>query len=68
MPYDYREDPDHPANKVFLTDAQIQERWQCSEMKLWRMRARGDLAKPIKAGGTGKNLTDLEDVLKAERS
>ena len=25
----------------YFTDQQLKERWQCSEMKLWRMRKKG---------------------------
>jgi hypothetical protein len=52
-------------DETFLTDAQLRERWQCSNMKLWRLRQRGKL-KSIKVGGTGFNLTPLSQVQAAE--
>jgi hypothetical protein len=54
--------------RVFLTDAQICERWHCTQMTLWRKRRDGRLRKPIKIGGVGKNITQLEHVEEAERS
>ena len=59
---------DAPASRggVFLTDAQICERWHCTQMTLWRKRRDGRLRKPIKIGGVGKNITPLEHVEEAE--
>ena len=48
--------------KEFVNDAELRERWRCSDMKLWRLRNAGKLPKPIKIGGTGRNLTPLEAV------
>jgi hypothetical protein len=49
----------------FYTDKQLRERWQCSSMKLWRLRRRG-LLRAIKVGGTGLNLTPRSEVKAAE--
>ena len=51
----------------YFTDAQLKERWQCSEMKLWRMRKRGQLHS-IKIGDTGPNLTHCSVVEQVEAS
>ena len=50
----------------FFTDAELRERWRCSEMKIWRLRNRGVLKSPVKLGGVGVNLTRREDVLAVE--
>jgi hypothetical protein len=49
------------TKEVFYTDKQLQERWHCSHMKLWRMRQQGKL-RSFKAGGTGPNLTPHSEV------
>jgi hypothetical protein len=56
---------DLDAEPAFFTDKQLRERWQCSSMKLWRLRRRG-LLRPIKVGGTGPNLTPRSEVKAAE--
>ena len=45
----------------YFTDAQLKERWQCSEMKLWRMRKKG-LLHSVKIGDTDPNLTAASEV------
>ncbi len=52
----------------YFTDEQLCDRWRCSQMTLWRLRARGRLRKPIKIGGSprGKNLTPGEVVKQLE--
>jgi hypothetical protein len=57
----------HSDAETFYTDKQLRERWQCSSMKLWRLRKRG-LLKAIKIGGTGWNLTPTAEVIAAERA
>jgi hypothetical protein len=52
---------DATIEEVFYTDAQLRDRWQCSHMKLWRLRQQGKL-KTIKIGGTGTNLTPASSV------
>jgi predicted DNA-binding transcriptional regulator AlpA len=54
------------ASKTFLTDKQLRERWHCSGMKLWRLRDKGVLPRPIKIGGRGTNLTPAAIVMKLE--
>jgi hypothetical protein len=54
-----------PQNETFLTDKELRARWRCSQMKLWRLRARG-LLKTVKIGGTGRNLTPASEVRGAE--
>jgi hypothetical protein len=49
------------TEEVFLTDAQLRKRWQCSAMKLWRLRQQGKL-KSVKIGGAGTNLTPASEV------
>jgi hypothetical protein len=57
---------DRPTNpQAFYTDRQLRERWQCSHMKLKRLRERG-LLKSFKAGGTGWNLTSVAEVARLE--
>ena len=53
-------------SEVFLTDAELRARWKCSDMKLWRLRNSGRLAKPIKLTVGGMNLTRLSDARAAE--
>jgi hypothetical protein len=53
-------------DNVFFTDAQLQKRWQCSAMKLWRLRSKGKLPRPIKIGGSGTNLTPASVVAAIE--
>ena len=57
--------PDTDPEQDFYTDRQLRERWQCSSMKLWRLRRRG-LLRAIKVGGTGLNLTPRSEVKAAE--
>ena len=54
------------SEAVFYTDAQLCRRWQCSHMKLWRLRDKGVLPKPIKIGGRGTNLTPAATVMQLE--
>jgi hypothetical protein len=58
---------DHYQPGKFYTDKQLTQRWQCSDMKLWRLRKDGKLPKPLKIGGTGDNLTPLDAVEALER-
>ena len=37
----------HSDAETFYTDKQLRERWQCSNMKLWRLRRQGKL-KPLR--------------------
>ena len=53
---------------VFFTDKQLRERWQCSHMKLYRLRAKGVLSQPIKIGGRGTNLTPAEAIKQLEQT
>ena len=55
-------------DRKFVHDAELRERWRCSDMKLWRLRKAGKLPKPIKIGGTGLNKTPLEAVEALERA
>jgi hypothetical protein len=50
------------SEELFFTDKQLCDRWQCSHMKLWRLRKAGKLSKPIKIGGAGTNLTPISVV------
>ncbi len=45
------------SSELFFTDKQLCDRWQCSHMKLWRLRRAGKMPLPIKIGGAGANLT-----------
>lgn len=51
----------------FFTDADLRERWKCSDMTLWRLRDQGKLPPPVKIGGIRRNLTPIEVALKFER-
>ncbi len=53
--------------EVFLPDPQLKQRWQCSAMKLWRLRQKGIL-KSIKIGGVGVNLTPLSHIIQLENA
>ena len=53
------------TEEVFYTDKQLCARWQCSHMKLWRLRQKGKL-KPIKIDGIGTNLTPASEVKAVE--
>jgi hypothetical protein len=55
----------HSIDEAFFTDKELRARWRCSQMKIWRMRRRGQL-KTIKVGGTGRNLTSASEVKGAE--
>jgi hypothetical protein len=57
---------DNSVQPVFFTDKQLRERWQCSHMRLWRLRQRGQLKKPTKLGGVGPNLTPADEVYRVE--
>lgn len=50
----------------YFTDRQLQKRWQCSPMRLWRLRKNGKLPKPIKICGAGVNLTPASVVFAVE--
>ena len=52
--------------EVFITDYELRQRWKCSAMKLWRLRDKGKLSKPIKIGGVGYNLTRMSEVIALE--
>ena len=52
-------------DEIFFTDKQLCKRWQCSQMKLWRLRKKG-LLKSIKVGGVGVNLTPASQVIRLE--
>lgn len=52
----------HSDAETFYTDKQLRARWQCSNMKLWRLRRQGKLKPPVKIGGTGPNLTPASQV------
>lgn len=56
------------SDEAFFTDKQLRERWHCSHMKLYRLRAEGILPPPIKIGGRGTNLTPAEHVLQLEQT
>lgn len=48
-----------------ISDERLRRRWDdCSAMKLWRMRRRGELPKPIKLGRA--NYTRLGIIRKRE--
>jgi predicted DNA-binding transcriptional regulator AlpA len=51
-----------PQNEAFFTDKELRERWKCSQMKIWRLRDKGKLPKPIKIGGVGVNLTRVSEI------
>jgi hypothetical protein len=53
---------------VFYTDDELQERWHCSQMSLWRRRKAGTLPHPIRIGGVGRNLTPASVVRAMETS
>ena len=53
-------------DQVFYTDAQLRDRWQCSQMKIWRLRKSKKLKPPFKAGGVGRNLTPASEVKSVE--
>jgi hypothetical protein len=53
--------------QTFYTDAQLCERWQCSHMRLWRMRSKGELCRPVRIGASGRiNLTPRSEVERLE--
>ena len=56
---------DTDLEQDFYTDRQLRELWQCSSMKLHRLRRRGFL-RAIKVGGTGLNRTPRSEVKAAE--
>ena len=55
-----------PAKKPYLSDVELCERWRCSAMRLWRLRAGGKLDPGIKPGGTGSNLNRMSHILEIE--
>jgi hypothetical protein len=50
---------------LHFTDADLCERWRCTDMKLWRLRKIGALHS-IKIAGQGKWLTSAEEVARVE--
>jgi len=54
-------------DKIFFTDKQLCRRWQCSQMKLWRLRKKGVL-ESVKIGGVGVNLTPASLVMRLEEA
>ena len=54
-------------DQTFFTDKQLRDRWNCSHMKLWRLRRKG-LLESIKIGGVGVNLTPASAVMRLEAS
>jgi hypothetical protein len=50
---------------VFYKDKDLQKRWHCSGMKLWRMRKDGKL-RSIQLGGCGPYLTSEAEVRRVE--
>jgi predicted DNA-binding transcriptional regulator AlpA len=56
------------TDQDFYTDKQLQRRWHCSHMKLYRLREDGILPPPIKIGGRGSNLTAAEHVKQLEQT
>jgi len=60
-------DAANPRDEIFFTDKQLCKRWQCSHMKLWRLRKKGVL-ESIKVGGAGVNLTPASLVMRLEES
>jgi hypothetical protein len=53
------------AEVVFFRDKELEKRWKCSGMKLWRMRKAGIL-NSIKIGGTGGWLTSDAEIARIE--
>ena len=52
--------------EAYITDAELKKRWRCSHMRLWRLRKAGKLSKPFKPGGSGPNLTRVEEIRRIE--
>jgi hypothetical protein len=50
---------------VWFKDKELEKRWRCSGMKLWRMRKAGKL-NSIKIAGGGVWLTSEEEVERIE--
>ena len=50
---------------MYLKDPALMLRWQCTSMKLWRIRKAGKL-KSIKLGGCGPWLTSDAEVRRIE--
>jgi hypothetical protein len=50
---------------VNYTDADLCERWRCSDMKLWRLRKIGALHS-FKVAGQGMWLTPADEVARVE--
>ena len=46
---------------VYLKDRDLEKRWRCSGMKLWRLRKAGKL-NSIQIGGCGPYLTSEAEV------
>jgi hypothetical protein len=56
-------------HEIYITDKQLCRRWQCSPMKLWRLRGKGILEKPVKIGGAGSvNLNRIAHIRQLEES
>ena len=56
------------TEQVFFTDKQLRERWHCSHMTIYRLRADGLLPPPIKLGRGCKNLTPAEAIRQLEQA
>ena len=50
---------------VYYKDSDLQKRWRCSGMKLWRMRKAGKL-NSIQIGGCGSYLTSDAEIARIE--
>jgi hypothetical protein len=50
---------------VWFKDRELEKRWRCSGMKLWRMRKAGKL-NSIQIGGCGPYLTSEAEVMRIE--
>jgi hypothetical protein len=51
---------------TYFTDRQLRARWHCSAMKLFRLREKGLLPRPVRIGDGGPNLTAAEHVHQLE--
>jgi hypothetical protein len=50
---------------VYYKDKELEKRWRCSSMKLWRMRRAGKL-NSIQLGGCGPYLTSEAEIARIE--
>ena len=50
---------------LWFKDRELEKRWRCSGMKLWRMRKAGKL-NSIQLGGCGVWLTSAEEIARIE--